>query len=117
MRTSARRLRFTHCHSRRRRRRARTQTRVNDALTPHGVRGTVTSSQRQGRSRGETGRNIPGTNLEAWPTKPAIWLPWQFAIRADALTFGYLLLERLGYEPDNEERLRGAFTGFGYTLI
>ena len=30
--------------------------------------------------------------------------------------FGYLLLERLGYEPDNEERLRGAFTGFGYNL-
>jgi hypothetical protein len=29
---------------------------------------------------------------------------------------GYLLLERIGYEPNNEERLRGAFTGFGYNL-
>ena len=30
--------------------------------------------------------------------------------------FGYLLLERLGYEPNSEDRLRGAFTGFGYHL-
>ena len=31
--------------------------------------------------------------------------------------FGYLLMDRIGYEPDNEERLRGAFTGLGYNLI
>ena len=31
--------------------------------------------------------------------------------------FGYLLLERLGYEPDGELRLRGAFTGLGYEVI
>ena len=30
--------------------------------------------------------------------------------------FGYLLMNRIGYEPDNEERLRVAFTGFGYNL-
>jgi hypothetical protein len=30
--------------------------------------------------------------------------------------FGYLLMERVGYEPHNEERLRSAFTGFGYKL-
>jgi hypothetical protein len=31
--------------------------------------------------------------------------------------FGYLLMERIGYEPDSERRLRGAFTGFGYKLM
>jgi hypothetical protein len=31
--------------------------------------------------------------------------------------FGYLLLDRLGYDPVDEGRLRGALTGFGYTLI
>ena len=31
--------------------------------------------------------------------------------------FGYLLMDRIGYEPDNERRLRGAFTGFGYHLV
>jgi len=31
--------------------------------------------------------------------------------------FGYLLLDRLGYEPDAEGRLRRALTGFGYNLI
>ena len=31
--------------------------------------------------------------------------------------FGYLLMDRLGYEPNNEERLRGAFSGFGYNLL
>jgi hypothetical protein len=31
--------------------------------------------------------------------------------------FGYLLMERIGYEPNNEERLRRAFTGFGYNLV
>jgi hypothetical protein len=30
--------------------------------------------------------------------------------------WGYLLMDRIGYEPNNEERLRGAFTGFGYNL-
>ncbi|HEV7524701.1 MAG TPA: hypothetical protein VGP92_07030 [Acidimicrobiia bacterium] len=30
--------------------------------------------------------------------------------------FGYLLMDRIGYEPRGEERLRGAFTGFGYRL-
>jgi hypothetical protein len=29
---------------------------------------------------------------------------------------GYLLLEHIGYEPNSEDRLRGVFTGFGYTL-
>ena len=55
------------------------------------------------------------------------WLPWQFTIGEDGLTlsfpfgrrrhFGYLLLDRLGYEPDGEGRLRRALTGFGYNLI
>jgi hypothetical protein len=31
--------------------------------------------------------------------------------------FGYLLMDRIGYEPGNERRLRGAFTGFGYNLM
>ncbi|MCU1466208.1 MAG: hypothetical protein JWM72_2136 [Actinomycetia bacterium] len=31
--------------------------------------------------------------------------------------FGYLLMDRIGYEPNSEGRLRGAFTGFGYTLV
>jgi len=31
--------------------------------------------------------------------------------------FGYLLMERLGYQPDNERQLRGAFTLFGYNLL
>jgi hypothetical protein len=31
--------------------------------------------------------------------------------------FGYLLLDRLGYEPNGEARLRGAFNGFGYKLL
>ena len=31
--------------------------------------------------------------------------------------FGYLLLDRLGYEPDGEGRLRRALSGFGYNLI
>jgi hypothetical protein len=31
--------------------------------------------------------------------------------------FGYLLMDRIGYEPDGERRLRSAFTGFGYNLI
>ena len=31
--------------------------------------------------------------------------------------FGYLLLDRIGYEPGNEVRLRGAFTLLGYTLL
>ena len=31
--------------------------------------------------------------------------------------FGYLLMDRIGYEPDNEPLLRGAFTGFGYNLL
>jgi hypothetical protein len=30
--------------------------------------------------------------------------------------FGYLLLDRIGYEPDGERRLRGAFTLLGYDL-
>jgi hypothetical protein len=30
--------------------------------------------------------------------------------------FGYLLLDRIGYEPDGERRLRGAFTLLGYNL-
>ena len=30
--------------------------------------------------------------------------------------FGYLLLDRIGYEPGNERRLRDAFTLLGYTL-
>jgi hypothetical protein len=34
------------------------------------------------------------------------WLPWQFTIREDGLAL-----------PDNERRLRGAFTGFGYNLM
>lgn len=39
-----------------------------------------------------------------------------FAMVGRRRHFGYLLMERIGYEPNNEERLRGAFTGFGYTL-
>jgi hypothetical protein len=31
--------------------------------------------------------------------------------------FGYLLMNRIGYEPDNESRLRGAFAGFGYNML
>jgi hypothetical protein len=31
--------------------------------------------------------------------------------------FGYLLMDRIGFEPNGEERLRGAFTGFGYNLL
>jgi hypothetical protein len=31
--------------------------------------------------------------------------------------FGYLLMDRIGYEPNSEGRLRGALTGFGYTLV
>ena len=31
--------------------------------------------------------------------------------------FGYLLLDRLGYEPGNEGKLRGAFSLLGYTLL
>jgi hypothetical protein len=31
--------------------------------------------------------------------------------------FGYLLMDRIGFEPNDEERLRGAFTGFGYNLL
>jgi hypothetical protein len=31
--------------------------------------------------------------------------------------FGYLLMDHIGYEPNNEQELRGAFTGFGYNLL
>ena len=31
--------------------------------------------------------------------------------------FGYLLMERIGYQPDNERLLRGAFTFFDYNLL
>jgi hypothetical protein len=54
------------------------------------------------------------------------WLPWQFAVHEDGLALqlpfgrrrhlGYLLMDRIGFEPDAEQRLRGAFTGFGYNL-
>jgi hypothetical protein len=30
---------------------------------------------------------------------------------------GYLLLETIGYAPDGETRLRGAFTGLGYRIV
>jgi hypothetical protein len=31
--------------------------------------------------------------------------------------FGYLLMDRIGYEPDGERQLRNAFTGLGYNLL
>ncbi len=31
--------------------------------------------------------------------------------------FGYLLMERFGYSPEGEDRMRGAFSGLGYNLL